>query len=239
MAQSPELTYPDIVRLARTFLMMVLAADAIALRPEKPRARGPITPLAEKLFRILLFTFENVLTGLCIPAIATIAGTAGASQSQTKVLLKALTRTEYLTWKHGKRKRVLTRKGWRVVRSANRYRLLCPRRHLTALRRFLVKACKGKHGPLIQAVVSRFTPPSEEEKAAAAIVTALAADLRPNAARTSAPEDQPRETGPPPQSPPAAAGGVEIGGVRVEDPALARVLSGLWAALEERETGEA
>src|SRR5512143_2984955 len=84
VSEQPELTYPDIVRFARVFLMTVLVTDAIALRPDKPRARGPITPLAEKLFRILLFEFENVLTGLCNPSLATIRMTAGCAESSVK-----------------------------------------------------------------------------------------------------------------------------------------------------------
>lgn len=231
MTKPAELTYPDIVRLTRAFIMQSLLIDAVALRPEKPRVRGPLPPLADRVFRVLLFQFENVLTGLCMPSIATIAASAGCVESSVKRHLRALAETEYLTWRHGKRKRVWTRKGWRVVRSSNRYRLLCPRRHLDALRRTLVNACKGRHGPLIQAVIARFSPPTEEQKEAEKIVATLAADMRPSAARTS-PAPEPEN---PTKLPSPSSGPVEVAGVRVEDPQLGSVLAKLWAAMEKRE----
>lgn len=227
MATNPEPTAGDIVRYIRAFILMSIAADAVALRPDIPRVRGPLTPLAQTIFRTLVCCFENVLTGLCMPSIATIAATSGGSQSQVKVLLGALYRTEFLSWKPGKRKRVLTRKGWRVVRASNRYRILCPLRHIAALRRRLIKAYGGRCGPLIQKLIARYTPPTEEAKATAAIVETLAADLRPHASRT-APATEPTS------SPPVPDGAVEIAGIRVEDPKLGSVLAGLWAAMEKR-----
>jgi hypothetical protein len=162
-----------------------------------------------------------------MPSIATIAAKSGGSQSAVKRLLAALYRAEYLSWKHGKRKRVMTRKGWRVVRSSNRYRILCPTRHIAALRRMLMKAYGGKYAPLIQKLIARYTPPTEEAKATEEIVETLAADLRPNPSRTApVAESTP--------SPPATEGAVEVGGIRVEDPKLGSVLSGLWAALQKR-----
>lgn len=235
MSQDAKSPLADMVRHARAFLLMAMVADAIALRPDRPRARGPLTPLAEKIFRVLVFHFENVLTGLCSPSIATIAKTAGCADSSVKLLLVALCRTEYVTWKKGKRKRVLTRKGWRVVRASNRYRITCPFAHLEALRRLLIKVYGGRHGPLIQAVVTRFTPPSEEAKAVTQIVDTLATDLRPSPARTTQTDTSTQDTDPPSQAPPEAAEGLEIGGVRVDDPKLGSVLQGLWTALEKRE----
>lgn len=229
MSQKPELSYADMVRFCRAFIMTAIEADSIALRPDRPRVRGPITRLAERIFRTLLFNFENVLTGLCIPSIAVITRTAGCSDSQTKELLKALQRTEFLTWRPGKRKRVRTRKGWRVVRGSNSYRLLCPTRHLNGLRRGLIQFTGGRLGPAIHALVARYTPPTEEEKAAAEIVRNLANDLRSNSSRaepTTGPD-------PPPRAPPTTEEPVEVGGVRVEDPKLGSVLSELWAALEK------
>lgn len=231
MPQQPEPTFADMVRFTRAFILSVLLADSIALRPDRPRVRGPITPLAEKIFRVLMFEFENVLTGLCFPSIAVIAKTAGGSESQTKELLKALQRTEFLTWRHGQRKRVLTRKGWRVVRSSNRYRLLCPRRHLNALRRHLIQRMGGKLGTAMQALIARYTPPTKEQKATAEIVQTLADDLRPSASRA----DTTTGSDPPPRAPPTTEGAVDVGGVRVEDPKLGSVLAGLWAALEKQE----
>src|SRR5512135_3353414 len=184
MAAKPDPTLPEIVRFIRAFIMMMLEADVVALRPDIPRVRGPLTPTAQAIFRALMFSFENVVSGLCMPSIALIAGKAGCSQSQTKVLLIALYETEYLTWRHGKRKRIQTKKGWRVVRSSNRYQIFCPRRHLAALRRTLIQSFGGKCGPLIQKLVARYTPPTEEQKATAEIVGTLAADMRPGAART-------------------------------------------------------
>lgn len=234
MTKSPELTYPDVVRIARAFLMIVMAEDAIALRPNRPRARSPLTSLAEKVFRILMFHFEDVLTGLCFPSIATLAKAAGCSDSSVKRFLPALYEAEFLTWRKGKRKRVKTRKGWRVVRSSNRYRILCPRRHLAALRRWLIKACGGRHIPLIEKVIARLTPPTEEAKAAEKIIETLTADLRPGASR-STPVSEPEH---PARSPPGAAGPIEVGGIQVEDPGLGSVLSKLWAGLEKREQSE-
>lgn len=231
MAANSEPTIPDIVRYIRAFILMSLAEDAVALRPDRPRVRGPLTPTAQIIFKTLVCCFENVITGLCMPSIATIAGTAGCSQSSVKDLLGALYRTEYLTWKHGKRKRVMTRKGWRVVRSSNRYRIFCPTRHISALRRMLIKAFGGKCGPLIQKLIARYTPPTEEAKATTEIVEALAADLRPSSARTSAAA----EPNPPSRIPTPAQGPVEVGGITVDDPKLGNVLAGLWAAMERRE----
>ncbi|HMB05987.1 MAG TPA: hypothetical protein VKP69_19920 [Isosphaeraceae bacterium] len=224
-----EPTVEDIVRYIRAFILTFLAADALALRPDRPRARGPLTPLAEKIFRTLIFSFENILTGLCMPSLATLAGTSGGSQSQVKVLLVALYQTEYLSWKHGKRKRVWTKKGWRIVRSSNRYQIFCPRRHLADLRRALLKAFGGKGGPLIQKLIARYTPPTEEAKAATEIVETLAADLRPHPARMST------TTPAAPSRPPAAEGPVEVGGMTINDPKLGSVLAGLWAAMEKQE----
>lgn len=224
--------YVDLVRLAHAFIMRAMAEDAIALRPDRPRVRSPLTPLAEKIFRVLIFHFENLLTGLCFPSLATIAKASGCADSSVKRLLPALFQTEYLRWRPGKRKRVRTRAGWRVVRGSNHYQPLCPRRHLAALRRALIKASGGRFGYLIQAVVSRFTPPTEEARATEKIVVALAEDLRPSSTRTVSPT---QSTDPPSQAPPAPQGSVEIGGVRVDDPKLGSVLSGLWAALEKRE----
>lgn len=230
MTASPEPSAADIVRYIRVFIVMSLEADAVALKPDSPRVRSPITPLAQAIFRALIFHFENVLTGLCMPSIATIAAKSGGSQSAVKRLLAALYRAEYLSWKHGKRKRVMTRKGWRVVRSSNRYRILCPTRHIAALRRMLMKAYGGKYAPLIQKLIARYTPPTEEAKATAGIVEALAADLRSGSART----ESTAEPTQPSRSPPTAEGAVEVGGVTVEDPKLGSVLSGLWAALQKR-----
>src|SRR5512135_1316352 len=216
MAAHSEPTLPEIIRSIRSFIMMMLEADTIALRPDIPRVRGPLTPTAERIFRTLMFTFENVVSGLCMPSIALLARTAGRSQSQTKVLLIALYEAEYLTWRHGKRKRVWTKKGWRVVRSSNQYRLFCPRRHLEALRRTLIQSFGGKCGPLIQKLVARYTPPTEEQKATAEIVGTLAADLRHGAARTGV---TPQEA-PSPKPSTTSEGSVEVAGIRVADPKL-------------------
>src|SRR5512135_2584462 len=216
MTANPEPTLPEIVRFIRAFIMMKLVADAVDLRPGIPRIRGPLTPTAQAIFRTLLFSFENVISGLCMPSLAVIARQAGCARSSVSVLLVALSGAEYLTWKHGKRKRVMTRKGWRVVRSSNRYRLFCPRRHLTALRRELIKAFGGKCGRLIQKLVARYTPPTEEQKATAEIVGTLAADLRHGAARTGV---TPQEA-PSPKPSTTSEGSVEVAGIRVADPKL-------------------
>lgn len=230
MTTHSEPQIPDIIRHIRAFIMVSIAADAVALRPDIPRVRGPLPPLARDIFRTLVFGFENILTGLCVPSLATIAGTSGCSQSSVKRLLVALYQTEYLSWKHGKRKRVWTKKGWRIVRSSNRYQIFCPRRHLAALRRALLKAFGGKGGPLIQKLIARYTPPTEEAKAATEMVETLAADLRPHPARTSATEEPPT-----PSRPPTAEGPVEVGGMTINDPKLGSVLAGLWAAMEKQE----
>ncbi len=230
--------YIELVRHARAFLMGVLAEDAIALRPNRPRARGPLTPLAEKVYRTLIFHFENVLTGLCFPSIATLAKTAGCADNSVKRFLPALYEAEYLIWRKGKRKRIRTRAGWRVVRDSNRYRILCPRRYLAALRRALLKATGGRYGHVVAAVVARFTPPSEEAKEAAKVIETLAQDLRPSPNRAAPPPAPTQDTDPPSQGPPVPQGSVEMAGVQVEDPALGSVLARLWAGLEQRERSE-
>lgn len=237
MVASAESSLADLMHPARAFILSALERDAVALRPKRPRIRAPITPLAQVIFRILIFCFENVATGLCNPAIATIARTVGCAESSVKLLLPALSRTGYLTWTRGKRKRMRTRAGWRVVRSSNRYRITCPHRHLAALRRALIKATGGRGGPLIQEVVARVTPPSEEAKATATLVDALAADLRPSAARTAQTAPQ-RDTDPPSQAPPVPTERMEISGTKVDDPMLGNALARLSAALEASERRE-
>ncbi len=237
MPSNTESLSAEMERHIRAFLMSCLEEDAIELRPGKPRLRGPIPPTGEKVFRILLFTFENVQTGLCNPSIKIVGRAVGCSESSVKRLLKGLRYAEFLHWKTGgqKRKRIWTGKRWRVVRATNEYQFLCPRRHLAALRRFLTRIYRGRHTSLIQAMVSRHTPPSEEKKEAVKIVETLAADLRPGPPRTEHTASPIQDSDPPSQAPPEPPGGVEMAGVRVGCPRLANALSGLWRALEKRE----
>lgn len=210
--------------------MESLEADSIALRPDRSRVRKPLTPLAQRLFRALLFTFEDLLTGLCFPSIATIAAAAGCADSSVKDLLKALRQTGYLTWEPGRRQRVMTRKGWRWVRSSNCYRLLCPHRHLNSLRRELLRATGGKFGHTVHNLLVRYTPPARAEKPSADPLQDPVDDLPPD----------PPQTGPTPESahpsraPPETEGAAEASLSRIKDPKLASVLAGLWDALEQR-----
>lgn len=235
MSQREEPTLADFVRTARAFTLNALEEDTVKLRPPKPRIRAPITPTAQTIYRALVFHFENAETGECFPSLRTIANRSGSSTASVTRLLPELRRCEYLHWRKGKRRLVMTRKGRRFVRGTNEYRLTCPKRHLANLRRALIRFGRGQQTRLLQIALNRFTPPTEEEKEATQIITALAKDLRPGSARTDHTASPTRDSDPPSQGPPASQGGVEIAGVQVDDPKLASVLQGLWTAMEKRE----
>ncbi len=241
MSPATEPLFVEIARAARVFVLRRVEADAIQLRIGKPRIRRPLTSLAKDTLRALTFQFANVLTGRCNPSLATIARAAGCSESSVKRHLPALRIAGYLEWRPGKRKRMRTRRGWRIVRAANRYQLTCPGQYLAELHAWLLRRFQGKHRHLIKLVVSRLTPPTAEAMETARIVDALAQDLRPSLNRMTPPPAQPspiRDTDPPSQGPPGPQGSVEIAGVKVADPELGSVLSRLWAGLEKRESSE-
>lgn len=221
--------YIELIRAARAFILEALLLDSKSARSGSPRVRKPLTPTAKEIFRTLVFHFENLLTGLCNPAIATLALEAGCSQTSVTDLLKALKKQEYVTWRRGKRKRMRTRAGWRVVRSSNLYKILCPTKHLNALRRRLIQASGGKFGPIIQAIIHRFTPPSEEAEKTTKIIESLAADMRFTPKRTIP------ETAPASQSPLSKDGPVEVAGIRIEDPKLGGILAEIWKKMERQE----
>lgn len=228
MAQSPKSV--EYNRKVRYYIFLALAKDVKALRPDRPRIRTPITHQCEAVFETLIFAFQNAESLFCNPSISSIADTTGCCERSVQRHLNALRQTEFLSWRHGKRKRVRTRKGDRIVCSSNEYRIFCPRRHLKAVRCQLIRASGGKNGPEIQAALCRFTPPTEEARACAEVVQSMAADLHPRAPRPVHPAGH----DPPVQTPPGAKEGelTEVAGMRVCDPrgALAR----LWDALERR-----
>src|SRR5512144_2941666 len=154
----------EIVRAARAFILRRVERDAIELRPDNPRVRGPLTSVAKDVLRTMTFQFANILTGLCHPSLATIAAATGCSESSVKRHLPSLREAGYVEWRPGPRKRVLTRKGWREVRSSNRYHLTCPEQYLSELHAWLTRIFRNRHGHLIKLVVNRFTPHSREAK---------------------------------------------------------------------------
>ncbi len=253
MSHTTNSILAEIVRAGRAFTLRRAEMDAITLRPKKPRVRGPLTSGAKDVLRTLTFQFANALTGLCHPSLATLAAATGCSKSSVKRHLPSLREAEYVEWRPGPWKRVLTRKGFRKVRSSNRYHLTCPNRYLSELHAFLTRVFRGRHGHLIKLVVSWFTPQNKEAKKdandeakadvkeAATIVETLARDLKPGATRTvssPAPTGRPVSptmvSDPPSQGPPRPETSAEIGGVQVADPKLASVLATLWTGLEQR-----
>ena len=68
------------------------------------------------IFEVLLFKIYNPLTGQCFPSHKTIAEKAECSVSTVQRALKWARHSGLIFWSHG-----LVRRGWRVVRTSNRY----------------------------------------------------------------------------------------------------------------------
>lgn len=95
-------------------------AEALSRRTEAGKAYGAVTAKALAVLKALLWKFHNSKTGLCFPALATLAQAAGCARSTAARAIKALEAAGVLTWVN-RLVRVRQAGQVRVVRTSNAY----------------------------------------------------------------------------------------------------------------------